>query len=59
MLRSRALAGRRFETWDEVTEAVAQAPDEWTRTAILSSGGTAAGTAPPRPPGIDRLPKAA
>ncbi len=47
MLRWRALAGRRFETWDEVTEAVAQATDEWTRTAIPSSGGTAAGTAHP------------
>ncbi len=29
VLRSLALAGRRFETWDEVTEAVAQATDYW------------------------------
>ena len=28
-LRSLALAGRRSETWDEVTEAIAQATDYW------------------------------
>jgi hypothetical protein len=27
VLRSLALAGRRFETWDGVTEAIAQAAD--------------------------------
>jgi hypothetical protein len=29
VLRSLALAGRRFETWDEVTEAVTRATDYW------------------------------
>ncbi len=28
-LRSLALAGRCFETWGEVTEAIAQATDYW------------------------------
>jgi transposase len=29
VLRSLALAGRRFETWDEIIDAVAQATDYW------------------------------
>jgi transposase len=29
ILRSLALAGRRFETWDDITEAIAQATEYW------------------------------
>ncbi len=47
-LRALALAGRRFETWDEVAEAVDQATDYWNahRHATPSSGDEGAATAP-------------
>jgi hypothetical protein len=38
VLRSLALAGHLFETWDEATKAIAQATEYGTRTATPSSG---------------------
>ena len=45
VLRSLALAGRRFETWDEVTEAIAQATEYSDAHRHHSSGDSGAGIA--------------
>jgi transposase len=59
VLRSLALAGRRFETWDEVAEAVAQATDYWNAHRHPFVWGRRRRHRPRRPPGIALLPKAA
>src|SRR5215217_7998184 len=38
VLRSLALKGRRFETWEEIVQAVARATTYWTPTGTPSSG---------------------
>jgi hypothetical protein len=57
ILRSLALAGRRFETWDDVTEAIAQATDYWNAHRHPFVWGRR--HRPHRQPGIALLPKAA
>jgi transposase len=59
ILRSLALAGQRFETWDEVTEAVAQATDYWNAHRHPFLWGHRRRHRPRRQPGIALLPKAA
>ncbi len=59
ILRSLALAGRRFETWDEVTEAVAQASDYWNLHRHPFIWGRRRRHKPRRQPGIALLPAAA
>jgi hypothetical protein len=65
VLRPPALAGRRFEAWDEVAEAVAQATDYWNahRHPFLWGHrllwGHRRRHRPRRQPGIALLPKAA
>ncbi|MEK0085571.1 hypothetical protein [Benzoatithermus flavus] len=59
VLRSRALAGRRFETWEEVAEAVAQATERWNAHRQPVTGGQRRRHRPHRQPGIALLPKAA
>jgi hypothetical protein len=59
VLRSLALAGRRFETWDEVTEAVARATDYWNAHRHPFLWGQRRRHRPRRQPGIALLPKAA
>ncbi len=59
VLRSLALAGRRFETWDEVAEAVAQATDYWNAHRHPFTWGHRRRHRPRRQPGIALLPKAA
>jgi transposase len=59
VLRSLALAGRRFETWDEVTEAIAQATDYWNAHRHPFIWGQRRRHHPRRQPGIALLPKAA
>jgi transposase len=59
VLRSLALAGRRFETWDEVTEAVAQATAYWNAHRHPFHWGQRRRHRPRRKPGIALLPKAA
>ena len=59
VLRSLALAGRRFETWDEVTEAVARATDYWNAHRHPFTWGQRRRHRPRRQPGIALLPKAA
>src|SRR3712207_7859590 len=54
VLRSLALAGRRFETWDEVAEAVAQATNYWNAHRHPFVWGRRRRHRPRRPPGIDR-----
>ena len=51
-LRSPALAGRRFETWDEVAEAVAQATDYWNAHRHPFTWGQRRRHRPGRQPGI-------
>ena len=58
-LRSLALAGRRFETWEEVTEAVARATDYWNAPRHPFLWGQRRRHRPRRQPGIALLPKAA
>ena len=58
-LRSLALAGRRFEAWDEVTEAVAQATEYWNAHRHPFIWGKRRRHRPRRQPGIALLPKAA
>jgi hypothetical protein len=57
--RARALAGRRFETCDEVVEAVAQATAYWTAHRHPFVWGRRRRHRPRRQPGIALLPKAA
>jgi transposase len=59
MLRSLALAGRRFETWDEVCEAIAQATAYWNAHRHPFTWGRRRRHRPRRQPGIALLPKAA
>jgi transposase len=59
VLRSLALAGRRFETWNAVTEAVAQATDYWNAHRHPFTWGRRRRHRPRRQPGIALLPKAA
>ena len=59
VLRSLALAGRRFETWDEVCEAVAQATDYWNAHRHPFLRGRCRRHRPRRQPGIALLPRAA
>ena len=56
-LRSLALKGRRFETWDEIAQAVGAATAYWKRrrptgtcTGTRSSGGAGAASSRPPPP---------
>ncbi len=58
VLRSLALAGRRFETWDEVCEAVAQATAYWNAHRHPFVWGRRRRHRPRRQPGIALLPKA-
>ena len=59
VLRSLALAGRRFETWDEVTEAIAQATEYWNSHRHPFTWGQRRRHRSRRQPGIALLPKAA
>jgi transposase len=59
VLRSLALAGRRFETWDEVTTAIAQATDYWNAHGHPFIWGQRRRHRRRRQPGIALLPKAA
>jgi hypothetical protein len=59
ILRSLALAGRRFETWNEVTTAIAQATDYWNAHRHPFTWGQRRRHRPRRQPGIALLPKAA
>src|SRR3712207_3557909 len=59
VLRALALAGRRFETWDEVCEAVAQATAYWNAHRHPFVWGRRRRHRPRRQPGIALLPKAA
>jgi hypothetical protein len=59
VLRALALAGRRFETWDEVVEAIAQATDYWNAHRPAFVWGRRRRHRPRRQPGIALLPKAA
>jgi transposase len=59
VLRSLALAGHRFETWEEVTKAVAQATDYWNAHRHPFVWGQRRRHRPRRQPGIALLPKAA
>ena len=59
VLRSLALAGRRFETWDEICEAVERATDYWNAHRHPFVWGHRRRHRPRRRPGIARLPQAA
>ena len=59
VLRALALAGRRFETWDEVCEAVDQATAYWNAHRRPFVWGRRRRHRPRRRPGIALLPKAA
>ncbi len=59
MLRSLALAGRRFETWDEVTQAIVQATEYWNAHCHPFTWGQRRRHRSRRQPGIALLPKAA
>jgi transposase len=58
-LRALALAGRRFETWEALTKAVAQATDYWNAHRPPFVWGQRRRPRPRRQPGITLLPKAA
>ncbi len=59
ILRSLALAGRRFESWADVADAVAQATDYWNAHRHPFVWGQRRRHKPRRQPGIALLPKAA
>jgi transposase len=59
VLRSLALAGRRFESWEEVCGAVAQATEYWNAHRHPFFWGRRRRHRPRRQPGIALLPKAA
>jgi len=59
VLRPPALAGRRFETWDEVADAIAQATDDWNAHRHPFLRGQRRRHRPRRQPGIALLPAAA
>ena len=58
ILRSLALAGRRFESWEEVSEAVAQATAYWNGHRHPFVWGRRRRHKPRRKPGIACLPNA-
>jgi hypothetical protein len=57
VLRSLALAGRRFESWDEVCEAMEKATGYWNRHRHPFVWGRRRRHQPRRRPGIARLPR--
>jgi len=59
ILRSLALAGRRFETWEEITEAIERATLYWNAHRHPFTWGQRRRHRPRRSPGIALLPKAA
>ena len=59
MLRSLALKGRRFETWEEIAEAVARATAYWNAHRHPFVWGRRRRHRPRRSPGIALLPRAA
>jgi transposase len=59
VLRSLALAGRRFESWEEICAAVEQATAYWNRHRHPFTWGHRRRHRPPRQPGVAILPKAA
>lgn len=59
VLRSLALKGRRFETWDEVQAAIAKATTYWNKHRHPFVWGRRRRHRPRRQPGIAHLPKAA
>lgn len=59
VLRSLALKGRRFETWQEIAAAVAQATDYWNRHRHPFVWGRRRRHRPSRSSGIATLPKVA
>ena len=59
VLRSLALAGRRFETWDEITDAVEHATAYWNAHRHPFLRGHRRRHRPRRQPGIALLPQAA
>jgi transposase len=59
ILRSLALTGRRFETWDEVTAAIAQATEYWNAHRHPFVWGKRRRHRPRRRPGIALLPNTA
>jgi transposase len=59
VLRSLALAGRRFETWDEICTAIDEATAYWNKHRHPFTWGHRRRHRPRRPPGIARLPQAA
>ena len=58
VLRSLALKGRRFETWEEICQAVEPATAYWNAHASLRLGPPPSPPAPP-PPGIALRPAVA
>ncbi len=56
ILRSLALAGQRFESWEEVTAAIEQATGYWNAHRHPFRWGHRRRHRPPRQPGIARLP---
>lgn len=58
-LRSLALKGRRFETWDEVVAAIEQATAYWNKHRHPFVWGRRRRHRPRRQPGVARLPKVA
>jgi transposase len=59
ILRSLALKGRRFESWEEITEAVERATEYWNAHRHPFRWGQRRRHQPRRAPGIARLPHAA
>ncbi|MDP9366163.1 MAG: transposase, partial [Chloroflexota bacterium] len=59
VLRSLALKGRRFETWDEITQAVEAATAYWNAHRHPFAWGRRARRRRARAPGVARLPLAA
>jgi hypothetical protein len=59
ILRSLALASRRFESWDEITEALQRSTAYWNAHRRPFVWGKRRRHRPHRPPGIALLPRAA
>jgi transposase len=59
VLRSLALKGRRFQTWDEVTQAVQKAAEYWNPHRPPFRWGHRRRHRSRRKPGLARLPRAA
>jgi transposase len=59
VLRSLALKGRRFETWEEVCQAIEEATDYWNQHRHPYIWGRRRRHRPRRQPGLALLPKAA